>query len=302
MQLVENQATSISMIRYNDISKLNRRYINCNEEDHQDISPKQSRLKIPPEEREIQTQKLLNEVNIAAVLTAEIQKLQQELSRSEKQFEELKLELEVEKQARRKLENEHRNCIEMKELLCEMRELVSSLRNHRQGQQQQQQQQQQSSQINQNLIPISTTWPISNFPTRKQTELERSMQNEPSAFTPEKELSHDLCELLNITPDVFKRLEAFPTPKRYTAELMVEVFGREMLATHSLIGAKRPDGTSKPSLDRMKIKLIIDHVANKFQIPPSSVREAIRSKLNNEDKCFKKRLQEMRDCYTEMID
>ncbi|KAJ8376477.1 hypothetical protein SKAU_G00070570 [Synaphobranchus kaupii] len=83
--------------------------------------------------------------------------------------------------------------------------------------------------------------------------------------------------------------------QRYTAELLVIVFGRDMLASHSLNGRKasnKGDNVVKDSLPAETVGQIIEHVRSKFAVEPGLVRAAIRTKLNNEDKMRKRRVLE----------
>ncbi|XP_066554202.1 protein insensitive [Amia ocellicauda] len=84
--------------------------------------------------------------------------------------------------------------------------------------------------------------------------------------------------------------------KKYTSELLVLVFNRETLATHSLQGRKSSNSKEdfqKPPLPSEELANIIEHIKIKFGVDSSLVRAAIRTKLNNEDKMLKKRLNNL---------
>jgi hypothetical protein len=63
--------------------------------------------------------------------------------------------------------------------------------------------------------------------------------------------------MLNITPQLRLQMLMCREYKKYTNILLVAMFGRDMLATHSLNGT----GTSKPRLDIQKVNHIIGNMA-----------------------------------------
>jgi hypothetical protein len=64
--------------------------------------------------------------------------------------------------------------------------------------------------------------------------------------------------MLNITPQLRLQMLMCREYKKYTNILLVAMFGREMLATHSLNGT----GTSKPRLDIQKVNQVIGNMIN----------------------------------------
>lgn len=64
--------------------------------------------------------------------------------------------------------------------------------------------------------------------------------------------------MLNITPQLRLQMLMCREYKKYTNILLVAMFGREMLATHSLNGT----GTSKPKLDSQKVNHVIGNMIN----------------------------------------
>ncbi|KAL7879003.1 hypothetical protein AOLI_G00099770 [Acnodon oligacanthus] len=81
--------------------------------------------------------------------------------------------------------------------------------------------------------------------------------------------------------------------KKFTCELLLVIFGRETLATHSLNGRKAANAVSetiKEALPANKVSILIDHVQQKFNVSASEIKAVIHTKLNNEDKLWKKRL------------
>ncbi|XP_039513305.1 BEN domain-containing protein 6-like isoform X1 [Pimephales promelas] len=89
------------------------------------------------------------------------------------------------------------------------------------------------------------------------------------------------CQFDKINPQDFKK---------FTNELLLVIFGRETLATHSLNGRKASNAeTSKEALPAHKVSILIDYIQKKFNVSTSNIKAVIRTKLNNEDKLFKKR-------------
>ncbi|XP_071785634.1 uncharacterized protein [Asterias amurensis] len=80
-------------------------------------------------------------------------------------------------------------------------------------------------------------------------------------------------------------------PRKLTSDLMVLLFGREMLASHSLTGSKNTRGVSKPALNTNKVDAILAYVTNKFKdASAESIRLVMTNKLSNEGKLQKKKL------------
>lgn len=130
--------------------------------------------------------------------------------------------------------------------------------------------------------------------------------------------------------NLYERIAEMADYKKYTSALLMILFDRETLATHSLQGRRTTfsgDDCPKPQLPPEILRSIIgrsaslnvklsqskplclcfslflsngtdqtifllptDHVAVKFNVDQSQIRTAIRTKLNNEDKLLKKRL------------
>ncbi|XP_069702927.1 protein abrupt-like isoform X2 [Periplaneta americana] len=110
----------------------------------------------------------------------------------------------------------------------------------------------------------------------------------PTLYAPKEKITsrYEAIEhMLNISPQLRLQMLMCREYKKYTNILLVAMFGRDMLATHSLNGT----GTSKPRLDCEKVNCVIEAVMTKFGVDQHHVKEAIRIKLNNEDK-LKKRL------------
>lgn len=102
-----------------------------------------------------------------------------------------------------------------------------------------------------------------------------------------------LSENLRVPKNLYERIAEMADYKKYTSALLMILFDRETLATHSLQGRRTTfsgDDCPKPQLPPEILRSIIDHVAAKFNVDQSQIRTAIRTKLNNEDKLLKKRL------------
>ncbi|XP_030274529.1 uncharacterized protein LOC115582615 isoform X2 [Sparus aurata] len=124
-----------------------------------------------------------------------------------------------------------------------------------------------------------------------------SFLNEPEA---EMRAVHDiqeeehnflyLAENLRVPKNLYERIAEIGDYKKYTSALLMILFDRETLATHSLQGRRTTftgDDCPKPQLPP---EILRDHVAAKFGVDRSQIKTAIRTKLNNEDKLLKKRL------------
>ncbi|XP_061779583.1 uncharacterized protein [Nerophis lumbriciformis] len=108
--------------------------------------------------------------------------------------------------------------------------------------------------------------------------------------------NHDflyLAENLRVPRNLYERVAEIADYKKYTSALLMMLFDRETLATHSLQGRRNTitgEECHKPQLPPEILRSIIDHVAGKFAVDSSQIKTAIRTKLNNEDKLLKKRL------------
>ncbi|XP_042355185.1 uncharacterized protein LOC121952510 [Plectropomus leopardus] len=102
-----------------------------------------------------------------------------------------------------------------------------------------------------------------------------------------------LSENLRVPKNLYERIAEIADYKKYTSALLMILFDRQTLATHSLQGRRSTftgEESQKPQLPPDILRSIIDHVAAKFGIDSSQIKTAIRTKLNNEDKLLKKRL------------
>ncbi|XP_070700723.1 uncharacterized protein [Pempheris klunzingeri] len=102
-----------------------------------------------------------------------------------------------------------------------------------------------------------------------------------------------LSENLQVPKNLYERIAEIADYKKYTSALLMILFDRETLATHSLQGRRNAftgEECHKPQLPPEILRGIIDHVALKFGVDSSQIKTAIRTKLNNEDKLLKKRL------------
>lgn len=102
------------------------------------------------------------------------------------------------------------------------------------------------------------------------------------------ELDHvEIHKKLNIAKDTFQSCGRGGTSgSAMIKDLAVAVFGRSMLATHSLSGKivnANKESQAKPPLDPTKLDLIIDTVQKKFPATPRKFfPAALREKMNDE--------------------
>ncbi|KAK5934087.1 hypothetical protein CgunFtcFv8_014511 [Champsocephalus gunnari] len=102
-----------------------------------------------------------------------------------------------------------------------------------------------------------------------------------------------LSETLRVPKTLYERIAEIGDYKKYTSALLMILFDRETLGTHSLQGRRSAftgEDSHKPQLPPETLTGIIEHVALKFGVDSSQIKTAIRTKLNNEDKLLKKRL------------
>lgn len=102
-----------------------------------------------------------------------------------------------------------------------------------------------------------------------------------------------LSESLRVPRNLYERISEITDFRKYTSALLMMLFDRETLATHSLQGRRTNvtgDECQKPQLPPEILSSIIDHVGVKFGVDGSQIKTAIRTKLNNEDKLLKKRM------------
>ncbi|XP_077582180.1 uncharacterized protein LOC144202926 [Stigmatopora nigra] len=102
-----------------------------------------------------------------------------------------------------------------------------------------------------------------------------------------------LAENIRVPKNLYEHIGEISDYKKYTTALLMMLFDRETLATHSLQGRRNSmngEDFPKPQLPPDILRSIIEHVSVKFGIDGSMVKSAIRTKLNNEDKLLKKRL------------
>ncbi|XP_061543524.1 uncharacterized protein LOC133408533 isoform X1 [Phycodurus eques] len=102
-----------------------------------------------------------------------------------------------------------------------------------------------------------------------------------------------LAENLRVPRSLYEHIGEIADYKKYTSALLMMLFDRETLATHSLQGRRNTmsgEDCPKPQLPPEILRSIIDHVAVKFGVDSSQIKTAIRTKLNNEDKLLKKRM------------
>ncbi|KAK7916560.1 hypothetical protein WMY93_012321 [Mugilogobius chulae] len=101
------------------------------------------------------------------------------------------------------------------------------------------------------------------------------------------------CGEYRVPRNLYERIAEIEDYKKYTGALLMMLFDRDTLATHSLQGRRGTlsgsDDSQKPQLPPDILINIIEHISSKFGVDHGLIKTAIRTKLNNEDKLFKKR-------------
>ncbi|XP_036957432.1 uncharacterized protein LOC119021320 [Acanthopagrus latus] len=194
-------------------------------------------------------------------------------------IEQLQAQLKYERRCRILAERELRELKEMNTLMMQMRHTAHELR-----------------------VTLDHVLQGGEAPGAPQNSQDESISflNEPEA---EMRAVHDiqedehnflyLAENLRVPKSLYERIAEIGDYKKYTSALLMILFDRETLATHSLQGRRTTftgDDCPKPQLPPEILRGIIDHVAAKFGVDRSQIKTAIRTKLNNEDKLLKKRL------------
>ncbi|XP_024125686.1 uncharacterized protein LOC112144980 isoform X1 [Oryzias melastigma] len=124
------------------------------------------------------------------------------------------------------------------------------------------------------------------------TEPEAQMRAAPNVSDEDHKFVY-LSETLRVPKNLYERIAEIADYKKYVSAMLMVLFDRATLATHCLQARKTSfvgEESHKPSLPPEILKSLIDHVVEKFCVDSSQVKTAIRTKLNNEDKLFKKRL------------
>uniref|UniRef100_UPI0037E92AA3 uncharacterized protein n=1 Tax=Semicossyphus pulcher TaxID=241346 RepID=UPI0037E92AA3 len=194
-------------------------------------------------------------------------------------IEQLQAQLKYERRCRILAERELRELKEMNTLMMQMRHTAHELRV--------------------TLDHVLQGGDAGAAPQNSQDET-MSFLNEPEAEMgavhniPEDDLNFlYLAENLRVPKNLYERIAEIGDYKKYTSALLMILFDRETLATHSLQGRRNTftgDDCHKPQLPPEILRSIIDHVAMKFGVDGSQIKTAIRTKLNNEDKLLKKRM------------
>ncbi|XP_071751377.1 uncharacterized protein LOC139908544 [Centroberyx gerrardi] len=194
-------------------------------------------------------------------------------------IEQLQAQLKYERRCRILAERELRELKEMNSLMVQMRHTAQELRatlDHVQ----------QGSEAA--VAPQNTEDEAISFLTEPEADM-RMLHHIPE----DDENYLYLSEGLRVPKNLYERVSEITDFKKYTSALLMMLFDRETLATHSLQGRRTNvtgEDCQKPQLPPEILRNIIDHVGNKFGVDSSQIKTAIRTKLNNEDKLLKKRL------------
>ncbi|XP_061115038.1 uncharacterized protein LOC133139479 [Conger conger] len=190
-------------------------------------------------------------------------------------IEKLQAELKYERHCRMMAEKELKECKEMNNLMAQMRDSIFELRS----------------------VLDHARQETEDIQTEEGDSLV-CVLDEGLSEIPEHTIEEDkFTELpggLKVQSSLYNRISETTDFKKYTSALLMLVFNRETLATHSLQGRKSSNSKEdfqKPPLPPEALANIIEHVKIKFGVDSSLIRAAIRTKLNNEDKMLKKRLR-----------
>ncbi|KAJ8370489.1 hypothetical protein SKAU_G00105170 [Synaphobranchus kaupii] len=188
-------------------------------------------------------------------------------------IEKLQAELKYERHCRMMAEKELKECKEMNNLMVQMRDSIFELRSV-------------LDHARQETEDVQTEEGDSVY------VIEQGLSGIPEHTTEDDKFT-ELPGGLKVQRSLYNRISETTDFKKYTSALLMLVFNRETLATHSLQGRKSSNSKEdfqKPPLPPEALANIIEHVKIKFGIDSSLIRAAIRTKLNNEDKMLKKRL------------
>ncbi|KAG7472480.1 hypothetical protein MATL_G00109340 [Megalops atlanticus] len=188
-------------------------------------------------------------------------------------IEKLQAELKYERHCRMMAEKELKECKEMNNLMAQMRDSVCELRAVLDRARQECEDDQTGS-------------------GDSMCVMEQALSGVPENCAQDDTFT-ELPGGLKVLKSQYNRISETTDFKKYTSALLMLVFNRETLATHSLQGRKSSNSKEdfqKPPLPSELLANIIEHVKIKFGVESSLIRAAIRTKLNNEDKMMKKRL------------
>ncbi|XP_068171725.1 uncharacterized protein [Antennarius striatus] len=194
-------------------------------------------------------------------------------------IEQLQAQLKYERRCRILAENELRELKEMNTLMMQMRHTAHELR------------------VTLDHVLQGGEGPVA--PENSQHEAISCLNDIEAAVEQVNNLQEEdhsflyLSENLRVPKNLYERIAEIADYKKYTSALLMILFDRETLATHSLQGRRNTftgEDCPKPQLPPDILRSIIDHVAVKFGVDSSQIKTAIRTKLNNEDKLLKKRL------------
>ncbi|KAG5838296.1 uncharacterized protein LOC118207860 [Anguilla anguilla] len=188
-------------------------------------------------------------------------------------IEKLQAELKYERHCRMMAEKELKECKEMNNLMAQMRDSIFELRS----------------------VLDHTRQETEDILTEEGDSvcvIDEELSGIPEHSTEDDKFT-ELPGGLKVQSSLYNRISEMTDFKKYTSALLMLVFNREILATHSLQGRKSSNSKEdfqKPPLPPEALANIIEHVKIKFGVDTSLIRAAIRTKLNNEDKMLKKRL------------
>ncbi|XP_041748241.1 uncharacterized protein LOC121578153 isoform X3 [Coregonus clupeaformis] len=197
-------------------------------------------------------------------------------------IDQLQAELKYERRCRQLAERELKQMKEMNDLMTQMRHTAHDLRtvlDHARGQQ--------GNDVNDVVNDVVTpescegqSISYADVPVQMSQEVEDANYiHLPGGLRVQRNLYKGISEIMDF--------------KKYISAMLMVLFDRETLGTHSLQGRRcniAKEETQKPQLPPDIMRGLLDHVRIKFGVDYSAIRAAVRTKLNNEDKLLKKRL------------
>ncbi|XP_029549348.1 uncharacterized protein LOC135541672 isoform X2 [Oncorhynchus masou masou] len=201
-------------------------------------------------------------------------------------IDQLQAELKYERRCRQMAERELKQMKEMNDLMTQMRHTAHDLRtvlDHARGQQ--------GNDVN-DVVNDAVTPESCEGQSISYADVPVQMSQVVSQEVEDANYIH-LPGGLRVQRNLYKGISEIMDFKKYISAMLMVLFDRETLGTHSLQGRRcniAKEETQKPQLPPDIMRGLLDHVRIKFGVDYSAIRAAVRTKLNNEDKLLKKRL------------
>ncbi|XP_041946205.1 BEN domain-containing protein 6-like isoform X3 [Alosa sapidissima] len=137
------------------------------------------------------------------------------------------------------------------------------------------------------LLPSSS----SPSPPSRTTSSSPPPSRTTSSTSPPSPVQIHIGPTVKITATQYAHIK-WSDPRKATKDLLMAVFGRQVLATHSYTGklsnaflGRQP----KPQLNSAKTSDILNYITNKFGVDPALVKQAISQKCADEAKLARRR-------------